>query len=391
MEIINIKSYKKIPKKNIIILSIILFSIILILSILTILYLNNNNVKEFIDIHIFRKEISQGNLKYILIDSETDKHLYAYDKYITVLNKSNLTIYDSQGQEYKKLDVLIGTPIYSSNNRFLCIAESSGKKAYLISNGQILWEKEVEGTISKIDVNKNGYVSIITSGTSYKTVIITYNPEGKEIFKTYLSSTISVGTTISNDNKYLAIAEIDTSGAVVQSYIKIISVEKAKTDPSNSVIYTYNANSGDVISKIKYQDKGQLVCMYDNSIHVINNQQDSVVLELETKGTIADINLKNYIAYVTEKSTGLFSSNTNILFKNIQNNSENTYEIPNALKEVKMYGDIIAVNLGSEVYFINTNGWLERRYVSSQEVTDVLLGTTIAGIVYRDKIEIINF
>ena len=391
MEIINIKSYKKIPKKNIIILSIILFSIILILSILTILYLNNNNVKEFIDIHIFRKEISQGNLKYILIDSETDKHLYAYDKYITVLNKSNLTIYDSQGQEYKKLDVLIGTPIYSSNNRFLCIAESSGKKAYLISNGQILWEKEVEGTISKIDVNKNGYVSIITSGTSYKTVIITYNPEGKEIFKTYLSSTISVGTTITNDNKYLAIAEIDTSGAVVQSYIKIISVEKAKTDPSNSVIYTYNANSGDVISKIKYQDKGQLVCMYDNSIHVINNQQDSVVLELETKGTIADINLKNYIAYVTEKSTGLFSSNTNILFKNIQNNSENTYEIPNAIKEVKMYGDIIAVNLGSEVYFINTNGWLERRYVSSQEVTDVLLGTTIAGIVYRDKIEIINF
>lgn len=391
MEIINIKKYKKMPKKNIIILSVILFSIILILSILTILYLNNNSVKEFIDVHIFRKEISQGNLKQIIIDAESNKNLYAYDKYITVLNKSNLIIYDGQGQEYKKLDILIGTPIYSSNNRFLCIAEASGKRVYLISNGQILWEKEVEGTINKIDVNKNGYVSIITSGTSYKTVIITYNPDGKEIFKTYLSSTISVGTTISNDNKYLAVAEVDTSGAAIQSCVKVISIEKAKTDPSNSVIYTYNANSGEVISRIKYQDKGQLVCMYDDGIHVINNEQDSVILVLETKGAIADINLKNYIAYVTEKSTGLFSSNTNVLFKNVQNNTENTYEIQNALKEVKMYDDKLVVNLGSEVHFINTAGWLERKYVSTQEITDILLGSSIAGIVYRDKIEIINF
>lgn len=390
MEVIDIKKYKNIPKKNIIIISVILFIIIVILLGLIILYNNNKNVKEFIDICIFRKQISQGNLKSILIDSEGNKYLYAYDKYITILKKSNLEIYDGQGQENKKLEILIGTPIYSSNNRFLCIAEKEGKRIYLISNGTILWEKELDGVINKIDVNKNGYVSVITSGTSYKTVIITYNPDGKEIFKTYLSSTTSVGTTISNDNKYLAVGEIDTSGATIQSCIKVISIEKAKTDPSNSVIYTYNANSGDIISKIKYHDK-VLVCMYDNSIHVINNNQDNIILELETKGTIADINLKNNITYITEKATGLFNSNTNILFKNTQNNSENKYEIPNSLKEVKINEDKIAVNLGSEVHFINTNGWLERKYVSNQEITDVLLGTTVAGIVYRDKIEIINF
>lgn len=391
MEIIDIRKYKKIPKKNIIILSVILFIIIVLISVTTILYIKNDNVKEFIDVHIFRKEITQGNLKKIDLEVDSNKYLYAYDKYITVLNKSNLTIYDEQGQEYQKLDILIGTPIYSSNNRFLCMAESEGKKVYLISNGQILWEKEEEGTIKKIDVNKNGYVSVTTSGTSYKTVIITYNPDGKEIFKTYLYSTICVGTSISNDNKYLAIAEIDTSGAIVQSCIKIISVEKAKTDPLNSVVYTYNPNSGAIINKIKYQDKGKLVCMYDDSIHVINDEQDNVIFEIENKAKIADINLKNNIVYITEKSTGFLSSNTNILFKNIQNNTENTYEIQNALKDVKVYDDIIAINLGSEVYFINTNGWLERRYISSQEITDVLLGSSIAGIVYRDKIEIINF
>ena len=128
MEVIDIKKYKNIPKKNIIILSVILFIIIVILSVLVILYNSNKDVKEFIDINIFRKEISQGSLKSILIDSESSKYLYAYDKYITILKKSNLEIYDGQGQEIKKLDILIGTPIYSSNNRFLCIAEKEGKK-----------------------------------------------------------------------------------------------------------------------------------------------------------------------------------------------------------------------------------------------------------------------
>ena len=33
--------------------------------------------------------------------------------------------------------------------------------------------------------------------------------------------------------KYLAIAEIDTSGTVIQSNIRIISIEMTKTDPSN--------------------------------------------------------------------------------------------------------------------------------------------------------------
>lgn len=46
------------------------------------------------------------------------------------------------------------------------------------------------------------------------------------MFKTYLSSSKAVDVAISNDNKHLAIAEVDTSGTIIQSSIKIISIEK---------------------------------------------------------------------------------------------------------------------------------------------------------------------
>ena len=53
-------------------------------------------------------------------------------------------------------------------------------------------------------------------------------------------------------------------------------------------------------------------------------------------------------------------------------------------------GNLIALNLGSEVEFINTSGWLVKRYIAEQEITSIVLSNSVAGIIYRDKIEIIN-
>ena len=54
------------------------------------------------------------------------------------------------------------------------------------------------------------------------------------------------------------------------------------------------------------------------------------------------------------------------------------------------YGDIISMNLGTEVEFVNTSGWLVKRYIANQEITNIVVSDSIAGIIYKDKIEIIN-
>ena len=56
----------------------------------------------------------------------------------------------------------------------------------------MLWSKDVDGQISRINVNQNGFVSVIVSGTSYKSVISTFSENGQEIFKTFLSTTVAV-------------------------------------------------------------------------------------------------------------------------------------------------------------------------------------------------------
>ena len=390
MSIIDINKYKeKLTAKKKITIGII-FAIIILIIIVGILYGNIQGFREWMDTYIFRKNIENTDITYIEIDSSNNPSVYAYDKYITVLEKNILSMYTSNGNKSEEIEVNISNPIYSSNSKYLCIAENKGNNIYLTSGGNILWQNSVEGEIQKINVNKNGYVSVIEKGTSYKNIVIIFNTEGKELFKTYLSSSIAIAADISENNAYLAIAEVDTSKAIIQSNIKIISIEKANSDPTNSVKYSIAGNEGDLITNIKYQDKERLICIYDNSIHSIEKGQDTEILEFEDKTIMAEIKNKNNIVYAKEESSGIFSTSTNIIIKNVHNNNETTYEVDSTVKALQVYDSNIAINLGSEAEFINTLGWLQKKYRTNQEISDIVLGSSIAGIVYRDRIEIIN-
>lgn len=381
---------KKVNKKKIII-GIIILILILIGIVIAIIYNNNAQAREWIDKNILKKEVLQNTSVSIELNSDDSQSVYAFNKYIGILNKNVFKIYNSSAKEENELNLEVNNPLFASENRFLAVAESSGQKVYLIEDKEIKWESSIEGSIEQIHVNKNGYVAVVISDTTYKTVITMYNTEGRELFKTFLSNTRTVDVSVSNDNKYLAIAEIDTSGTMIQSNIRIISIDKAQTDSDNSVVKKYNGESNNLITNIKYQDKDKLICMYTDSIHIIENETDSILNENKDKKiTFASINLDNNIVNIEEQSTGLFTANSVLNIININNKNTITYIAEDVTKEIYTYENIIALNLGAEVEFINTNGWLVKRYIANQEITNIVVSNSIAGIVYRDKIEIIN-
>ena len=75
---------------------------------------------------------------------------------------------------------------------------------------------------------------------------------------------------------------------------------------------------------------------------------------------------------------------------NISNKNVKQYTVESVAKDIYTYGNIIALNLGTEIEFVNTEGWLVKRYISNQEITNIVVSDNMAGIIYRDKIEIIN-
>ena len=228
---------KKINKKKIAIIVIILMLLIALIVLIAV-YSNNKEFRDFMDKYILRKDVYSANVPTIELSSGSNINVLAFDNKICVLSENILKQYNTSGKQTSELKIQISNPVYSTNGKYLIIGEKGSQKVYLISEGNIIWEKEVEGNIAKVNVNKNGYASVIVTGTTYKSVIITLDEKGNELFKNFLANTIAIDTSISNNNKYMAYAEINTSGTSVKSNIKVISIENERTENEKPVVYT---------------------------------------------------------------------------------------------------------------------------------------------------------
>ena len=382
---------KKTINKKKIVIAISIFLVVAVIGTLIGVYSNNNSFRDWIDKNILRKEVMQDKVTTIEIEDGQTANVVAFNKYIGILNKNKFSIYGSSGNEETSLEIQISNPMFNSADRFLAIAETNGKKLYVVENKDISWQTQVEGNILQVVINKNGYVAIVIEDTINKAVIALYNPQGKQLFNAYLSSTRAVDVSISNDNKFLAIAEVDTSGTMVKSSIKVISVEKASSDPTNSVENTYQLENDKLLTNIKYQDRNKLVCMYTDELRVIEDGNDNQLIDDSNKTLIAQsIELNNYACIVEEESSGLFSANSKLTIIDTNNKGTKEYSAESVAGNIYTNGNIIALNLGTEVEFVSTGGWLVKRYVANQEITNVVLSQNLAGIVYRDKIELVN-
>lgn len=387
------KREKKKKNKRKIVITISIVIILLIIGITMIVYYSSSEAREFLDQYLFRKNVTQEKLDSIELDYDSNVNIFAYNKYICILAENKLMEYDTSGKLVKEFNLEINNPVYSVNNKYLAISEANGSKLNLISGNELSWSKNVDGNIAKISVNNNGYVSIILTGTTYKSVIVTFDEDGNELFKNYLANTIAIDTSISNNNEYLAFAEVNTSGTTIQSDIKVVSIEKAKTGQSDFIVYTYSADSNKLIIGIEYSNNNKIICMYDDEIIGIDDSSNTGLFSLNEKGkniNFANINLENYIYRAIEENDGLFNTNTVLEMKSVNNDKTTVYTLEGAAKDIYSYNNIIAVNLGQEVEFVNTSGWLLKRYSSTQEIQEVVLGNGIAGIIYKDRVDILN-
>ena len=116
---------------------------------------------------------------------------------------------------------------------------------------------------------------------------------------------------------------------------------------------------------------------------------DNKIFDFENNYDFIDINLKNNFIYTSNVSRG-FSSNYIINIYNINTSSINTYELNSNIKSIFCNNEKIAINTSSEIHFIGLNGWLIKKYGSYSEISNILLGDSIAGVVYKNRIELIE-
>ena len=115
----------------------------------------------------------------------------------------------------------------------------------------------------------------------------------------------------------------------------------------------HEAPTDKMILNVEYQEQNKLICMYSDGIESYEEKTSTELIKFDDKKeSFMTIELSNRVALVDEISTGEY---------------------------------------GTELHLIDKNGILLKKYISDTEINNIVMTDAVVGIVYKDRIQIINF
>ena len=377
-------------RKNKRMLKITIITVIAIVVVVFIaLYMANKSFNSFIDTYILRKRISEKDVNSLTIDTDNLSLIYAYDKSLVVYADGSINFYNTDAKQIGNIELTLSKPIADSEGNYLALADYGLQKVCLIKSNSLVWQKDIEGKISKVSVNKQGYIAVSVTGTTYESIVMLFNEKGDLLFSKYLSNYV-IDVDISEDSKYLAIAEVDNSTILPVTKIEIVSIELASTASDNdATVNTYEADSNELLTGMKYQSKNILLCSFENYVLKMTASSSERMYDFSELTDYLEVNFRRGFVRIDKEESSVFKSDYRLKVTN-ENNVEKVYIIEGSIKSLVCKDDKIALNLGKEVQFVNNNGWLVKKFVGNQEVKSVLVSSNLGIIVFKDRISIVN-
>ncbi|MGP1608310.1 MAG: DUF5711 family protein [Clostridium sp.] len=373
-------------KKKLIIIGLII-SVLILLS----LYISNTGFRKFIDRSILNKEVKASEGKIIYTNAQRSDKVFLTSKHVHLLSNGEVKIYDKEGRNKETGTFSVGEAISASSDKYLAIADKSRTVLYFVEEERLLWERNVDSQILKININRDGYVSVITKNSIYKAVVTVFSPKGEELFKTYVSSGYIIDTDISNDNNFLAIGEVNYNKSKVNSEIKIINIKEAVKSPDKAVVNSFQIDK--LLVNLKFKERTELLVQTPDTIYNIGTKKDSKqeIYKIEKDVEIVDIETRIGIVVLKKENVNLFKSNYELKILSEYGKELSKYNLgENSPKEIKVFKDLVAINTGTEIQIINLNGWEKKRYKGSKEVKDFKINSNTLLVIYTDRMEIIN-
>lgn len=368
---------------------IVVLSIIILLIVFFCLYKFNYSFRQTVNGLITLQTNTNENVLMINIDQNTTNAILGYDEYFAILKQNNITGYINEKLEFEN-SVPITNPIYAVEGKYLLIAEKGDNKVFLFNGKNLVYENVVGGEITGLTVNKNGYVAVVVNKSGYRSVITVYNPDGIEMFSTFFSTTYASHVKISPNNKNMVIVEVDTSGIQVNSNIKFVQIDKIT---ENTQTINASKESARIISDIQFTTNDTVVYVTDNMVRQVNILgEKSDILDLQNANIVhVDIGLAKYIVRTEKTKNGIFNTGTDIVIVDRENKEVGRYTLDGTIKQIKVKHDVIAANIGQELYFLSATGRPIKKYISNSDIKDVVIYNNgkMAALVYRNKVEII--
>lgn len=378
-EKINLKDIKDKKRKedksslvNIIIFAV-LFVMIATLSLATYLKITNADIlNEFTFLEKYVSSIIKNTEEHIYKELDFDlsdkPKVSVYNGNIAMCSKESLRIYNSNGELKNTIELDFKTPIVKSSENYLVVSNMYGRKVIFFEGYKKKWEKEQDGNIINVDINKDGYVAVVHKGKNILSEVTIYNRSGVECFAKGKATNYIVDAKLSNNSNEIVLNCIDTSGIKLNSIFEFIDINGKSTQKVFS-------HEDKLFLDTKFVKDNKFVALTGNEVICYDSEHNEKwTKNLNNKVYCFNVCDNKYIVLDMANNQikdNLYGDKTEIKILNMKGNEVKTIKIDNIVKNISVYDDVMALNLGKEVMLYTAKGKYLKTLTSKMEVDKV--------------------
>lgn len=386
------------PKKRATSLNILL-SVLLIAAIMCIaflVYLKTQNIDlSSIDV----KQILKGNFRiaqdnksrgaFENINYDVNEHpiFCTYKGLIISCTSDSLQAMNKSGEVQWKISVSMSSPVLKTAGEYLLAADLGGRDIYAIEGKEVRWNKKISGKLINIDINNDGFTTVVHDSKGYRGAVTVYNLQGMELFTRNIAESFILMAKVSPKSDQVLIDSIDASGISAGTGFEFI-------DMSGKPFAAKTPEDDQIFPSAWYINKNCILAVGDSSvIYFDKNRQQKWKQDFSGRKIFSSSVLMDKYAVVAvsgrDKPGGFKSSPAEVEIFNTDGKLSAQYAMEDEVKSVQAFDDIIAASSNMGVDFINSRGKLVGKYNSKYDILGVhFLNKQEAAVVTRGCISI---
>lgn len=179
---------------------------------------------------------------------------------ILIYNNRGAKAVDDSGKTVWQIDEAMSEPIAECEGKYMLLADLGGNHyAASYKNGKVVNEYKFDKDIISAKITDKGYVAVATDTDGYKGKVSLFNKRGSEIYAWNSGSGYISDIDISDNGRYLAVAQLVTDENTASTRVQIIDTNRGEVISSVD-------RKNEVAAEVKFASANKLLLVTDNHI-----------------------------------------------------------------------------------------------------------------------------
>lgn len=314
-------------------------------------------------------------------DGSIDCKLYA--NFIVILSQDSIKWYEPNGKLLQENALTLARPALRISEKYMVVADISGRDIFFYKGKKQLWTKKLDSQIINVDINDDGYCTVVTQSKEFKSAVQVIDVNGLEKFIKLCAEDIVVTAKTINNGDDVFINKLTTGGVKTGTMLEFNNIYDEKPFASIDV--------ADTIIPLVLTQGDNVVAVGQNLILYMDKQGKEVWRKNADSIFCVVPDIGKYMVVAGKFAGTGEAAGQKVLVLDKKGNEVYSFDQPENIIGMDIYGNRLLLRTQRSVYLYSLKGKKLGQYSARNELKDAyLVGDNDAILVSGGSIETVK-